>query len=117
MSSFHVRQGDVLLLRIDDAPVRGKRIARDAGRIVLAYGEITGHAHAIASRDAALYELPVDTSSEADAVWQQAQRLLTVRRPVKLQHEEHATIRLPAGNYRVIRQREYSPEAIRNVAD
>jgi hypothetical protein len=32
-------------------------------------------------------------------------------------HQEHATIELPAGNYRAIRQREYSPEAIRNVAD
>ena len=32
-------------------------------------------------------------------------------------HEEHASIQLPKGNYRIVRQREYSPEAIRNVAD
>ena len=32
-------------------------------------------------------------------------------------HDEHATIALPPGKYRITRQREYSPEAIRNVAD
>jgi hypothetical protein len=37
--------------------------------------------------------------------------------PVALEHDEHDTIAIPPGNYKVIRQREYSPEAIRNVAD
>ena len=37
--------------------------------------------------------------------------------PVALEHDEHETIQLPPGDYRIIRQREYSPEAIRNVAD
>jgi hypothetical protein len=32
-------------------------------------------------------------------------------------HEEHATIPLPAGLYRVRIQREYHPEAIRRVVD
>ena len=36
---------------------------------------------------------------------------------VALKHDEHSTIELPQGNYRVTRQREYSPTAIRNVAD
>ena len=44
------RQGDVLLIPTDAIPEKAKRVTRDAGRIVLAYGEVTGHAHAIASR-------------------------------------------------------------------
>lgn len=57
--SGQYRQGDVLLVRVEDdvkaRPHRG--VARDAGRIVLAYGEATGHAHAIADPDAELIEL------------------------------------------------------------
>ena len=35
----------------------------------------------------------------------------------RLMHEEHAPITLPKGWYRVIRQREYVPGAVRVVAD
>lgn len=42
------RQGDVLLVRIDNDDTEGYvEVPRDAGRVVLAYGEATGHAHAI----------------------------------------------------------------------
>jgi hypothetical protein len=34
-----------------------------------------------------------------------------------LQHQEHTTQALPDDNYRRVPQREYSPDAIRNVAD
>jgi hypothetical protein len=37
--------------------------------------------------------------------------------PVALEHDEHDAIHLPPGNYQVVRQREYTPEAIINVAD
>ncbi len=47
---FHVRQGDVLVLEIDDIPKDARRVPRDDGRVVLAYGEVTGHAHAIRAR-------------------------------------------------------------------
>ncbi|MGH9523996.1 MAG: hypothetical protein ACRD3E_15850 [Terriglobales bacterium] len=36
---------------------------------------------------------------------------------VRIVHEEHAPIVLPPGDYEIVRQREYSPEEIRNVAD
>lgn len=111
------RQGDVLVVRLDSEPAVGPRVERDAGRIVLAYGEVTGHAHAIKAKSATLYELPVDKSRGADDVWLAAQRFLIVKRAVDLSHEEHATIHIPPGHYKVIRQREYSPEEVRNVAD
>lgn len=103
------RQGDVLLVATDKpVPRDAQRVERDAGRVVLAYGEVTGHAHAIHDLEADLYE--------HDAL---EIRFLAVLAGggVDLTHEEHATIHLPAGTYKVIRQREYAPEGLRNVAD
>ena len=97
------RQGDVFLIR-DDSAKPGKPIARENGRVVLAHGELTGHAHAISAKGAELFEAEID-------------RVLKVTKTVALKHEEHDTVKLPPGNYRVRIQREYSPEAIRNVAD
>ncbi len=103
----HYRQGDVLIQRIAKLPAGLKPVAREHGRIVLAHGEVTGHAHAIAEPEADLY------AGDAAGV-----TYLEVRAAMAaLQHEEHSTINLGPGAYRVIRQREYSPEAIRNVAD
>ena len=42
---------------------------------------------------------------------------VALAQPATVTHDEHSLIDLPAGNYRITRQREYSPEAIRNVAD
>ena len=99
------RQGDVLLIRVDcEIPPDAKPIPREDGKIVLAHGEATGHAHTIKNRAAKFFET-------------KDRRILALPRPAILEHHEHARIDLPTGTYEVIRQREYSPEAIRNVAD
>jgi len=98
------RQGDVYIIQIKKVPNGGDPVARQSGRLVLAYGEVTGHSHAIMDDGAVLLNLG-------------AQRFLEVATPVRLYHEEHDEIRLPAGSYEVIIQREYSPEAIRTVTD
>jgi len=102
------RQGDVLIVPVDSVPGTLDPIEREQGRIILAHGEVTGHAHAIKAESAALFRDP-----KLMAVF------LTVgaNGSVALEHDEHDTIHLPPGNYQVIRQREYSPEEIRNVAD
>jgi hypothetical protein len=103
-TKIRYRQGDVglALCTIPREAAPGKR---DGDRIVLAYGEVTGHAHAIRSRGVKILE-------------HEGTRYIRVpRRGAKLEHEEHAAIRLAPGEYRVIQQREYSPEAVRNVAD
>lgn len=44
------RQGDVLLIKRDESFLKGrtlKPVPLDRNRIVLAYGEVTGHAHAV----------------------------------------------------------------------
>lgn len=102
------RQGDILIIPVASLPKQLKSVPREAGRIVLAHGEVTGHAHAIADKRASLFADP-----ELAKIFLQ----VSGDAPVALDHDEHDTIELPPGNYRVIRQREYSPEAIRNVAD
>jgi hypothetical protein len=74
-------------------------IARDNGRIVLAFGEVTGHAHAIHDTEAELFSLP-DTDD----------RFLRIMASsgVSLVHEEHTEIHLPPGDYIVRRQREFT---------
>lgn len=113
------RQGDVLIVRVDGEVEVGKPVPRDTGRVVLAYGEVTGHAHAIADRGANLYELREDKTLVGDDVWARASRILQVsaKAGVELRHEEHAAILIPAGNYRIVHQREYHPEEIRRVVD
>jgi hypothetical protein len=105
-----VRQGDVLLRRVESIPetakVAEKKDQAGNDRIVLAYGEVTGHAHAIHDLDV------VDVFVTGEGVM-----YLQVKEEAKLQHEEHGTIALPPGNYERTIQREYSPEAIRDVRD
>lgn len=104
------RQGDVLIRRIDSLPAAAALEKNDNGRVVLAYGEVTGHAHAIAENEASSFSM----ASAAGVV----QRFLAVASGgATLRHEEHSAIELPPGIYEIVQQREYSPEAIRNVAD
>lgn len=108
-SRIHYRQGDVLIERIEAMPAKRTAIPRENGRVILAHGEVTGHAHAIVDEKCDLYASPEAPMGVTYLEIQQA--------VVALKHDEHSTIELPEGNYRVTRQREYSPEAIRNVAD
>lgn len=41
------RQGDILLVRVEKLPGKLKSIERENGRVVLAHGEATGHAHSV----------------------------------------------------------------------
>jgi hypothetical protein len=83
------RQGDVLVLAVDVIPRRAKPVDRDRGLVVLAYGEATGHAHAIADRGAALLRHRDRQYLRVTAVG-----------GVTLTHEEHDTLVVPPGDYR-----------------
>lgn len=97
------RQGDVLLAKVSELPKKAVR-QKAEDRIVLAWGETTGHAHAINSSMAELYH-------HGD------ERYVVALAGAALVHEEHAAINLTPGVYRVVQQREYVPGAFRNVAD
>lgn len=111
------RQGDVLVRRVNSLPARVKKVKRDnQGRVVLALGEVTGHAHALLERGVDLYEVeaPVVPGATADA----AERYLHIHAKVaQLVHEEHATLTIPQGVWKVTIQREYEPQSVRMVAD
>jgi hypothetical protein len=112
-----LRQGDVLLIAVA-AATAGKTLARDKGRIVLAYGEVTGHAHAIESPKvtlraisdaAAAKQLLASVGLKAEIRDEEVVGLLEVDEAAELRHEEHATIPLAAGErFVVLRQREWS---------
>lgn len=97
------RQGDVLLIEQDIPrswlPVRLSKVARDAGRLVLAYGEVTGHAHVIDAPEAEATLL-----SDKDN-----QRFLQLVADATLVHEEHDAISVPKGTYRVVQQEQFVP--------
>src|SRR5262245_45903403 len=104
------RQGDVLIERIAEIPVKTTRRIPGA---ILAQGEATGHHHAIDNAEAVeLYEDSSGRDTQAGSV-----RFMRLTRESVLKHQEHAPIALPPGNYKVTRQREYTPEAVRRVAD
>jgi hypothetical protein len=96
----HQRQGDLLFVRQDTRP-EAALTARQGN--VLVAGEATDHAH----------RLQVGTVLEAP----DGARSLEITHATQVVHEEHGPITLDPGLWLVVRQREYSPEAIRTVAD
>jgi hypothetical protein len=96
------RHGDVLIEQVGSLPRSREKLPHT----ILAHGEVTGHCHRIRESDDA------DLYSTSEGLF------LHVRGPsVSLVHEEHDTITLTTGYYRVWRQREYSPEEVRIVRD
>ena len=90
-----------------EVPEEADEQAREDGRIVLAHGEATGHAHAIVEQGVRFFR---EDGAGAGLL----------RIPgggAQVVHEEHATIQLPKGLYRVIRQREFDAGMARFVAD
>jgi hypothetical protein len=104
------RQGDVMMIPVRAIPAGAKPGPREDGRIVLAHGEVTGHAHAIEEKGAGVFE-------------HEGTRYVRVpREGALLRHEEHGTITVPEGAYEIRIQKEFAPQehgrqAFRNVLD
>ena len=105
---------------------------REAGRIILAHGEVTGHSHEILTATTEA----VPTFEEAQFFEVDGQRELVILTPCVLRHQEHAPIALDPtrpemlrqgdvllvptgpGTWRVIQQQEWAgPEVWRAVQD
>lgn len=101
-----IRQGDVLLEKVTEIPSGATEIKTEQKRIVLAYGEVTGHAHAI-------YEY-----LDKVKVWAIGKvKYLEVMATVMLKHEEHTQAELTPGIYKLPVQVEYSPKELRITMD
>jgi hypothetical protein len=125
MTAKQIRQGDVQLQPVKALPDGCVEIDNDRGRIVLAYGEVTGHAHAIADHITKREIGPEAAAEIAEAAIARARlwrapngdRFLEVRQTVHLTHEEHTAHALLPGIYHLPVQVEYTPAALRRVAD
>ena len=119
------RQGDVQIQQVAALPSGSTPVEPEANRIVLAHGEVTGHAHAIYDHlisPAAADEIADNAIARAQSkarLWlaPSGDRYLQVDDTVTLRHEEHTEHVLPAGVYHLPLQVEYSPAELRRVAD
>lgn len=112
MKQFIARQGDVLIRRVNAIPSGAKPKDRDGGRVILAYGESTGHAHQVMVAD----RLPAADDAVLLTVAESA-TFLRLAKKAQLVHEEHAAIDLAPGTYEIVHQREYTPWGERRVLD
>lgn len=125
MSTKVFRQGDVLLVKVDELPKKATKVERKPGeRLVLAYGERTGHAHAI--RNDLVTAFRVETANDRALAGLPAYDFIEVggSNTVALNHEyedgrraEHTPVMLAPGVYQVSAQVEYSPKEIVRVSD
>jgi len=99
------RQGDVLLTRIEGLPEGATAKAKPTKRSTLALGEVTGHSHVLVAERTTIREYVMPGSDFGALV-----DALVVEDVATLTHQEHATLTVPPGTYKVTRQREYSTE-------
>jgi hypothetical protein len=92
------RQGDVMLVRVDELPAGLEDITPKAGRVVLLQGEATNHFHAFYDRGVQVYARDKKAARP---------EYLRVVETAYLKHEEHETAKLPPGLYRMPVQTEH----------
>jgi hypothetical protein len=88
-----IRQGDLLILKVNDIPEQ----AIEKENRILAEGEATGHMHELDEGEVYEYEGTMFFR-------------VPENKTATLNHPEHHAVTFETGQYKVIRQREYSPE-------
>lgn len=97
-----IRHGDVILEKVNDIP-KGKK--KEVKSIVLAEGEVTGHKHILSGE-----QILVTENKDS--------RFIETLSDTKLVHEEHNTLDIPKGQYKVYIQREVDlANEVRQVMD
>lgn len=108
-------QGDVMFVRVASLPVGVKPVTPEQGKFILAHSE-TGHNHVMAAHDnvkvfftdnpLVSYLQVVEAADEAETFIEHLRSLDT-----------HEPIKFAPGIYKVINQRESSPEGWRKASD
>lgn len=103
-------QGDILIRRIESLPNDAEKQSASEGQYVVAHSE-TGHHHTVSEKGVSFYHAANDpmimylvTEETADLVHNR-------------NFDTHETIRFRPGIYEIRRQREYTPEGWRRIAD
>ena len=95
------RQGDVLLLKVEELPKKRRKITSD----IILKGEVTGHAHKIVN--GTLYFGTPILETDGESFRSMTVMYVQAKKGAKLVHEEHGLIDLEPGFYEVRTQREY----------
>lgn len=105
-------QGDIMILKIDALPKDVELVEHvpEGQHLIVTHSE-TGHHHVMEREKVTMFE---NKNNELE-VFLQVHRDATLDhlRP----HDTHESIAFGPGTYKVIRQREYTPEGYRRVAD
>lgn len=110
-------QGDIILERVADASAAAPINVDPDGSVVLARGEVTGHRHRfLAGFDVVMFRDDA-LARDMPAELYLGHIKIAAAHGAELKHEEHDTIQLEAGTYRVRRQREFDAGEARIVAD
>ena len=103
-----IRQGDVLVIPCKSIPNSAATVDPQNGRLIVAYGEATGHHHSFPHmRGAVLFR---DDASGG-------RLYVEATDAVALEHQEHSALTIPAGKYEVRIQRTYRAGMVRRVED
>jgi hypothetical protein len=101
-----VQQGDVLFLAVE--AVKGKEVKPDERGYVFVEGETTGHCHAI-------------KDTEAVKVYEEngVKYVRVIAEKAVVEHQEHAPVVLPRGNYKIgiVQEYDWFADEIRSVKD
>jgi len=97
-----IRQGDVLIMKTHKIPKGAAKLPHK----ILAHGEITGHCHQVEETE------DVELFQQEGVLY-----LRVIGEKATVVHQEHGPVTLPRGEYKVWRQREYTPKSIRVVRD
>ena len=100
MAQLQYRQGDLLFVLQEDRPAG--ELTVQPSQVIVA-GEATGHAHRL--NGGSVLEAPDGTL------------YLDLVEPTRVVHEEHDALTLGPGWWLVVRQREYTPGAVRTIQD
>ena len=106
MEKQAIRQGDVLLFPVAKLPEGAKEVAVK-GDVILAYGEVTGHAHRIKQTE----------KPSARVFDVGAERYIQIAERIALTHEEHSAIFLDAGVHKQVWQFEEKRAELQRVSD
>lgn len=114
----HVRQGDTLLRKVSDIPAQAREMKRDGhGRIVLAQGERTGHAHAFRGKGVCSFTTLDNEDVEFLLVEGGGSGATLKHELISGAKAEHDAVSIPAGKYEAAQQVEHSPAEIVRVED
>lgn len=110
-------QGDLGFLKLPDGsqiPDGFEQVKPETKGFVLAYGEVSGHAHAIRAETAQIFFNPKSEKSETG--WDEM--YILCHKPTIIYHEEHTPVMLGVGLWKKWQQKEYNFEnEYRVVAD